>query len=334
MFSSRERKLRKELIVTGREIYKMRLVAASSGNLSVRLDDEHILITSTGSMLGRLAPGDVLKVNFISATKDAKKRVTSEFPLHQLIHKNFPGKAVVHCHPALTNGYFAVCSDIKMLTFEGKLYLSSVPVVIQETPAVTRPEEVVEALKSSNIVMLKNHGVLSIAENFHSALNLVEMLEEAVRSAGLARLFKKNILDELDKELKEDFAQDAAYPMFSHQHIQAIVDLVNRDEFISQKGKEMDLTVELAICLDGTDKTFKFSFEKGRIVKLENDAQAPFVISAPAEVWQQVFLGKLDSFVAVTQGKMKLKGELGKLSRWYVPFSRLFELFRKVKISL
>jgi putative sterol carrier protein len=91
--------------------------------------------------------------------------------------------------------------------------------------------------------------------------------------------------------------------------------------------------VQLAIKLDGSDKVYKFVFEKGKIIKLERDEDAPFVISAPAEVWELVFLGKLDSFVATMQGKMKLKGELGKLSRWYVPFSRLFELFRQVKIK-
>ena len=61
--------------------------------------------------------------------------------------------------------------------------------------------------------------------------------------------------------------------------------------------------------------------------------QAPFVISAPREIWQQVFLGKLDPFVATTQKKMELKGELTKLTRWYLPFTRLFALFKEVKIQ-
>jgi len=126
---------------------------------------------------------------------------------------------------------------------------------------------------------------------------------------------------------------EISYPMFSREHIQAIVDLVNKDELIAQKGKELDLTVKLAVKLDGTDKVFKFNFEKGRIVRLDSDSDAPFVISAPANVWEQVFLGKLDSFVAVTQGKMKLDGQLGQLSKWYVPFTRLFELFKKVKFK-
>jgi putative sterol carrier protein len=111
------------------------------------------------------------------------------------------------------------------------------------------------------------------------------------------------------------------------------VDLVNKDEFIAQKGKELDLTVKLAIKLDGSPQEYKFNFEKGKIVRLDFDADAPFVISAPAEVWEQVFLGKLDSFVAVTQGKMKLEGQLGQLSKWYVPFSRLFAIFKEVRIK-
>ena len=127
------------------------------------------------------------------------------------------------------------------------------------------------------------------------------------------------------------------------------MDLVNKDEFIAQKGGELDLTLQLVIKLDpstssfdklrtslragGHNSAYKFNFEKGKIVRLDNDEDAPYVISAPADSWQLVFLGKLDPFVAVMQGKMKLKGELGKLSRWYVPFSRLFELFKQVKIK-
>jgi putative sterol carrier protein len=118
--------------------------------------------------------------------------------------------------------------------------------------------------------------------------------------------------------------------MFSGEHIRAIVELVNRDEFIARKGRELDLTCALAIKLEGTDKIYKFNFEKGVIGKLEYDEDAPFVITASASNWEAVFLGKIDPFVAATQGKIKLKGELARLSRWYVPFSRLFELFRQV----
>jgi len=329
---TKDKDLINELIETGKRLYSLRLSAGRSGNLSARLDEKNILVTATGAALGDLKNEDILKVGL--GHENLKiKNVTSEFPLHRLIYENSAHKAVIHCHPALVNAYFAIFSDIKALTFETKLYLGSIPVVKQETPAVTKPEEVIEALKSGNLVVLKNHGVVSVGNDFKDALYLIETLEEAVRTAAVARLFNKEILDGLDKELKETLRDDSAYEMFSHEHIQAIVELVNRDDFIAQKGEEMGLTLQLAIKLDQEDKSYKFTFEKGKITLLDYDDNAPFVISAPADIWEMVFLGKLDPFVATTQGKMKLKGELGKLSRWYVPFSRLFELFKQVKIK-
>ena len=329
-----EKILKEEIIKVGKKIYGLRLVVARAGNLSVKLDANNILITATGISLGALTDADIIKVD-LSKDDDVKnKRVTSEFPLHRLIHKNFPSKVVIHCHPTLINAYFAVCSDLKALTFETKLYLGNVPVVEQDTPAITKPELVIEALKLNNLVVVKNHGVVSIADNFTDALYLIEALEEAVKVAATARLFKKDVLDDLDVALKEDLAKnETAYPMFSREHIQAIVDLVNNDEFIATKGKELGLTVQLAIKLDDTGSAFKFNFENGHIVRLDNDADAPFIISAGAAVWEQVFLGKLDSFVAVTQGKMKLQGQLAQLSKWYVPFSRLFQIFKQVKFK-
>ncbi|MBU0548613.1 MAG: class II aldolase/adducin family protein [Candidatus Omnitrophica bacterium] len=333
MYFGQERQLKKELINTGRKIYNLGLVAGTSGNLSARLDKNNIFITATGTAMGDLKSNEIIKVDLANPEDLKDKRLSSEFPLHRLIYENLPNKVIIHCHPALANGYFAVYSDIKALTFETKLYLGQVPVIPQETPAVTNPKEVVEALKSSNLVVLKNHGVVCIADDFKGALHLIENLEEAVRTISIARLFKKDILDDLDKTLKDNLIAQNIYPMFSKEHIQAIVDLVNKDEFIKRKGEELDLTLQLAIKLDGSGQSHKFTFEKGRITKLEPDDNCAFVISAPAEIWELVFLGKLDSFVAVTQGKMKLKGELGKLSRWYVPFSRLFELFKQVRIK-
>ncbi len=329
----KERKLKNEMIEAGKRLYDLRLVAASSGNLSARIDENNILVTATGTELGNLKYQDIIKV-ILDKEEDLKnKQLTTEFPLHRLIYENLPAQVVIHCHPALTNAYFSVYSDLKVLTFETKLHLGNIPVLEQDTPAVTKPELVVAALKTNNLVVLKNHGVVSIGNTFPEAFNLIETLEEAVRTVATARLFKKEITDDLDKELKATLKSQQAYAMFSPEHIQAIVDLVNKDEFIAQKGRELDLTMQYAIKLEGTDRAHKFTFEKGRITKLESDADAQFVASAPAEIWELIFLGKLDPFVATMQGKMNLKGELGKLSRWYVPFSRLFELFKQVKIK-
>jgi len=333
--ADQEKILRDEIIKIGRRLYDKDLAVAASGNLSCRLDEENILITAAGSCLGSLGADDIVKYSLKDKKGKGLKNPTSELPLHTLIYDNFSHKAVLHCHPPLINGYFAVASDLKPLTFEARFYLGEVPVVPQHTPTVTEPQPVIEALKTNNLVVLKNHGAVAVSDELESALALIEELEESVRSLALARLFKKDILDELDKPFKYSLSKTkAAYPMFSREHIQAIVDLVNKDEFIAQKGKELGLTVKLAVKLNNSSSAYTFVFEEGKITGLNEGAAAPFVISASKDVWEQVFLGKLDSFVAVTQGKMKLEGQMGQLSRWYVPFSRLFQIFKEVKFSL
>ncbi|MBL7151986.1 MAG: class II aldolase/adducin family protein [Candidatus Omnitrophica bacterium] len=345
MIFAKEKALRDQIIRTGRKLYDLRLVAARSGNLSARIDESNILITATGTSLGDLGRDDIIKVDLSKDEQNRNnQRLTSEYTMHSAIYKSLPNKIILHCHPPLVNAYFAVCTELKILTFETKLYLGEVPVVEQDTPAVTKPELVVGALKNNNLAVIKNHGAVAIAENFSDALYLIETLEEAVKTAAIARLFKKDVLDELDKGLKENFAQGhTAYLMFSREHIQAIVDLVNKDELIVKKGAELDLTTQVVIKMDGHNNVYKFNFEKGKIVRLDfsaeggsacgGDEEAPFVISAPLEIWEAIFLGKLNPFVATTQGRMKLKGDFGKLSRWYVSFNRLFELFKQVRIK-
>jgi len=333
MIFGRVKQLKQKIIAIGRKLQNLNLVVANSGNLSARLDKDNILITATGTSIGQLKPKDIIKINFKNEKDLKKSHLSTEFPMHRLIYESFDTKTVIHCHPPLANGYFSVYSNLKNLTFESQVYLGNVKAVLQETPSITKPELVIEALKSNNLVVIKNHGVISIGQSFKGGLDLIETLEEAVKVTSVARLFKREILDDLDKSLSEDLTQKSdSYKMFSKEHIQAIVDLVNKDEFISKKGQESNLTLELAISLNEDNKSYRFIFEKGEIKKLEFDHNAPFVISASEDIWELVFLGKLDPFVAVTQGKMALKGQLGQLSRWYVPFKRLFELFKQVKI--
>ena len=335
MLFQKKRALKKEIISIGRRLYNSRLVVAKGGNLSARVDKNNIFITATSTSLGNLRPEDIVKANLLNDTDKQNNQLSSEFPLHSLVYENFNAVTrVIHCHPPLTNAYFSLYDNIEPLTYETKLALGNIPVVKQFTPTITKPEEVIEHLKISNIVVIKNHGVVAISDNFLNALYLIEDLEEAVKMVGLARLLDKEKLNSFESQLKKKLStpvSETKYEMFSDQHIQAIVDLTNEDKLIAQKGEEFDLTGEIAIKLQEAGKAYKFVFKKGKIIKLEYDDNAPFVISAPGDIWKLVFLGRLDPFVAITQGKMQLKGALSKFSRWYVPLGRLFELFREVR---
>lgn len=326
------KQLKQEIINIGKKLYNFRLVAAKGGNLSTRIDDDLILITASGTCLGELEEKDILQVDL---SKSNVAGLTTEFPLHNLIYKSLSAQRIIHCHPSLINAYYSLYDHLESITFENKLFLGQVPVVQQSTPSVTQPEKVIVALATNNIVVIKNHGIVCVGDEFASAFYLIEELEEAVKMAGLVRLFNKDKPDKFDQELKTTLQQSGKiYPMFSQEHILTIVKLINQDQQFITQAKELGLSTQVAIKLDAEEnKVYKFNFQKGRIAKVDYDDDAPFVISGPADAWSLIFLGKLDPFVATTQGKLKLKGDLGKLSRWYVPFTRMFSLFKEVRIK-
>ena len=134
MIFNKEKTLKDEIINIGKKLHELRLVVARSGNLSCRIDENNVFVTATGTCLGSLTQDEVIKVDLGASTQDP--RLTSEFPLHSQIYKNFPNRVIIHCHPTLVNAYFAVCPELKALTFETKLYLGNIPVVEQDTPAI------------------------------------------------------------------------------------------------------------------------------------------------------------------------------------------------------
>ena len=90
--SDKENILKDEIINIGKRLYNLRLVAARAGNLSTRLDKDNILITATGTSLGQLSHDDIIKVNISSQADIKNKKLTTEFPVHQLIYRNHPLK--------------------------------------------------------------------------------------------------------------------------------------------------------------------------------------------------------------------------------------------------
>ena len=320
----------KEIIEIGKLLWDKDLVAACAGNISLKIDTNQILITAHNSCLGMLAQDEIIAMD-LDGKSHHKKEATSEKPIHLAIHKKFSQPAVLHVHPPFTNGYFAVRDKLENLTFESRLIVGDVPCVKQETPAVTDLDSVLKALENSNIVVLKNHGVIAIGETLKDAFFLVQLLEDAVKVNAVAQLYYKKEEKQSENSRQENVPK---YEMFSDEHIKTIVDLVNQNEDFLKQAKAMALKTKLAVKMDETGKVFCFTFDDGKITNVSSsDKEAEFVISGSAQNWRKIFNRELDPFVATTQKKLTLKGDFGKISRWYAPFNKLFEVWRKVGVK-
>lgn len=200
-------KFEQQIIRTGRRLAQQSLLVANAGNISGRLNKETLLITATGAPLGSLRRRDLVCVDIstgLARTREAKP--SSELSLHRMVYRSFPVRFVVHCHPPLANAYFSVHDSLKILTMETEHYLGKVPLVRQGTVTVTRPIMLIQAFKRSDLVAVKNHGVFGIGDDPAAIVDRIEILEEAVKVAAVARLFCKKDKDFLDLQLAKHLA--------------------------------------------------------------------------------------------------------------------------------
>ena len=92
-----EAKARDLLVERGRSLYDRGYAHGSSGNLSTRVD-EGILITPTGSSLGRLDPAKISKVDNKGAHVSGDPPSKESF-LHLAMYAERPdARAIVHLH--------------------------------------------------------------------------------------------------------------------------------------------------------------------------------------------------------------------------------------------
>ena len=348
--------LKEEMITIGQLLWRKDLASGLNGNISRRIDKDTILLTAHGTCLGNLEAKDILAMQLDGQLLD-EGSVSTEKLLHTEIYKNFlDAQAVIHTHTTYTNAFFLENETFVPRIFEAKFYLGEIKGIPQTTPAVTDAGPVVESFKKNNIVVLRNHGVAAKGGNLFDCFLLIQALEEAVKTEAISRLCgshlrRSDVTSEVGvptseqigtsgqspvtSHQKEDKKQSAVkrYQLFSQEQINDIVKLVNDDVQMKELGEKTKMTMDLAVKLNETGQTYSFRFENGRITDVGHDDNAEFLITAPENVWRAVFNREIDPFVATTQKKMNLRGDFAKISKWYAPCSRLFELWQYVPVG-
>ncbi len=119
--ASKERALRQDLARFGKMLHTQGFVAATDGNLSVRLDQERILVTPTCFSKGMMTPDDMVIVDLHGKKLCGFYNPSSEIVMHLTIYRTRPDVgAVVHAHPCTATGFASagialdepLCSEI------------------------------------------------------------------------------------------------------------------------------------------------------------------------------------------------------------------------------
>lgn len=182
---------REQICETGKLMWQMGMAPSTSGNISVLLEDNTVLITPTGKAKGFMKPDQLIVVNKEAKVIRGEGHPTTETLMHlSLYEENSSIKAVVHAHPPFATS-FSVAGKLldTGLVPEAVISCGSFPLVEFEMPGSQELATAVAPFANDyEAIMLANHGVLCWGKNLESAYHRLETIEFSAKVSLLANM--------------------------------------------------------------------------------------------------------------------------------------------------
>ena len=195
-----DREAIQEVLTVARRLDEKKILNAIEGNISVKRDGL-IYITPSGKNKAFLTEDMIAVLDETGNQIGGSCKPSSEMRLHLHVYRERPDVGgVVHAHPRFLTAY-AVCG----VPVRTKAYPEMMSVYGSfEVAAYGRPgtdeicREVGSLLQERDVILLENHGALSVGPDVIQAMNHMEAAEAIAEVLTLSRLVGKE--KELPKE--------------------------------------------------------------------------------------------------------------------------------------
>ena len=206
-------KNRQEVVEAGLTLAHSSMTIGTYGNISQRVDDNHIAITPSGRDYEQLTAADIVVTNLTGEvqrfdgsdveqgncvkgndeTASVPLRPSSELPLHLEIYKNFPeARAIVHTHSVYASALAVAHKDLPPVIEDLTQIVGGAVRCTEYTIAGTKllGQKAVEAMQGGrNAALLANHGAVCWGRNLKEALATAQILEKAAQIYCVAHSF-------------------------------------------------------------------------------------------------------------------------------------------------
>ncbi len=186
--------LRRELAEISRRAFNRGLVSGAGGNMSVRIPDtDKVLITPSGISLGDIEPEINLLVNLEGSVVDSPLglKPSKESSFHLAAYRKRPDvMAIAHLHPPFATAFANKGRPLPLVTVSSRVVLKDVPWVESALPGSRELYQFVcEALEKHpgvRALLMKEHGVLTLAADLKTAYYLTDLVEDTAKIAYVA----------------------------------------------------------------------------------------------------------------------------------------------------
>lgn len=168
--------LRAEVIRYGQLLVENRLIQATWGNVSVRVDEDHFLMSPSGVDYYHVSPQEVALVRIANGSYDKGLHPSSERRMHQAIYRERGDvRAIIHTHSA-NCAVFAAC-HADLVTDEVNYPCAAYGV----SGSAQLASHVVQIMLAHDGCIMANHGFVTGSQTLARAL---AQAIEAERVAG------------------------------------------------------------------------------------------------------------------------------------------------------
>ena len=182
--------VRQSIIDACRWMNRTGINQGTSGNISVRVEGDHMLITPSGVPYDAMQPEMICREPLEGeASSSGPYRPSSEWQFHQaLLHERPEMAAVVHAHPAYATALAVQRREIPACHYMVAIFGGSkVPLAGYELFGSTElAAQVAEAMAGYSGCLMANHGAVVLGESLKKALWRMEELENLARVYHLA----------------------------------------------------------------------------------------------------------------------------------------------------
>lgn len=201
-----------ELAETANRLAALGYVTSQGGNLSLRVDENVLLITPTKHAKADVRPEHICIIDMEGNVLYAKEgcKPTGEWPFHTRIMKNRPDvKGIIHAHPPVLTGFAIAGGDILQRGYLPEPVFEVGPMMMVPY-AVPLSDELAENFDSvihkTNGFLMENHGAVMVSpEGLRRCLEMMEMMEAQGKSLIVAKIMgnmkplPKEEIDKLDE---------------------------------------------------------------------------------------------------------------------------------------
>lgn len=173
----------KEFISAAKQVAGRNLVICGSGNLSWRIDNKRMLITAKGAWMSEVTEDEIAICRIADSDSLNKKDPSIEAGLHSAIFKE-RGEINAILHFQSLDATAIACSDKPERDFflipEIPYYIGSTGIVPYKNPGSDNlVKAVTNAIRCHNLLILKNHGLITIGRDFREVIQRAAFFELA-----------------------------------------------------------------------------------------------------------------------------------------------------------